>query len=402
MRHSGFVKMKKPLVIYISPYDILRPRTNQISDVRFTEGFAQNDCSAHLIVPTVIRDNNLSKGEIKDAYGLTHHTHIHYLATRFKKDVHGVVPLLIIAVLSFFKTTGIIRKRKNNGPIYIISRSTHLLKPFLILKSLFPFLFRRTKIIHWAHDLHHLKKHTWTYKKSDFLLATNSSILQELIEISGKKPEQGCITLNPITEQQATEKISKEAAKKMIHLDSDQRPLIVYTGKLGIHYNHEVNHILDAASLLPEYKFLLTGGKHETVEYWKEHCTTKNLNNVFFTGYLHDYTKIRYYQYAADILISYYTHQGHDIRYNLPNKICEYMLTGNILITPDYPATRDLLNDRNCLFATPENSDALAERIRYAIEHPDECREKADRAARDVREFTFKKITGKLLEVFPK
>jgi glycosyltransferase involved in cell wall biosynthesis len=145
----------------------------------------------------------------------------------------------------------------------------------------------------------------------------------------------------------------------------------------------------------------LTGGKPEAVAYWIDYCRGKGIDNTIFTGYIHDYRRIRYYQYAADVLVSFYTHQAHDVRYNLPNKICEYMLTGNPIVSPDYPATRDLLHKDNCIFTRPEDSTDLAKHIREAIENRTESTEKAERAAREVREITFRKVTERLLRQFP-
>jgi glycosyltransferase involved in cell wall biosynthesis len=393
--------MNKNTVIYLSPYDILRPRTNQVSDVRFTEGFAQNDCDTHLVVPSVQRKDNIRKEEVHETYGLLASLHIHYLPTKFINDVYGKKQLLEVTWYSTRKVFSILKSRKESPRIYIISRSTHLLRPFFFLRKLFGGTFKNVSLIHWAHDFHKSAIHQAIYRKSDFLIATNSSILNELFKVSGRKSHEGAYTLNPITEFQANEKISREEARREIQFPESSTPLIAYTGKLGQHYDKEIKYILEAAALLPTYTFLFTGGKPETVTFWEDYCNGKGIHNVIFTGYIYDYQKIKLYQFAADVLLSYYTHQGHDVRYNLPNKLCEYMLTGNVIITPDYPATADLLNKNNCIFTKPENSHALADSIRFAIEHPLIAKEKAEQAMRDVKEITFKKIAARLLQQFP-
>ncbi len=394
-------EMQKPLLIYLSPYDILRPRTNQVSDVRFTEGFAQNGCDAHLIVPFVERPDNIRKEDVYPTYGLDASVNIHYLPTSFSNDVHGKKQLFLVAWHCIWQCIRILKNKKPHQKIYIISRSTHLLRPCFLLRKLMPRTFENCKLIHWAHDFHTGKMYSAIYKKSDYLLATNSSILNELLKITSRKQGSGGITLNPITEKQARQHISKADARRETGLEYIKKPLIVYTGKLGTHYDKEIIFILTAASLLPDYQFLLTGGKPETVAYWEDYSKNKKIQNVIFTGYLYDYSKIILYQHAADVLLSYYTSQGHDVRYNLPNKICEYMLSGNVIITPDYPATADLLNPDNCIFTKAEDAIALADSIRFAIENPEIAGKKAANAARDVKEITFKKISAKLLQQFP-
>lgn len=399
--HWPVNNMPKPYIIYLSPYDILRPRTNQVSDVRFTEGFAQNGCHTHLIVPFVQRKDNIHKDEVHNTYGLKSSLHIHYLPTKFINDVYGKRQLLEVTWYAIRKTISILRQRHHPSKTYIISRSTHLLRPFFILRKILPGIFKNVSIIHWAHDFHRSASHRSVYRKSDFLLATNSSILNDLLNSVSRSQNEGSITLNPITDSQATEVISKNEAKKETQLEKIATPIIAYTGKLGKNYDKEIKFILGAAKLLPQYTFLFTGGKPDAVQFWEDYCHGQGLKNIIFTGYIHDYRKIRYYQQAADVLVSYYTHQGHDIRYNLPNKLCEYMLTGNIIITPNYPATSDLLNDNNCIFTKPEDSGALAKSISDAINFPDISSEKAKQAASDVREITFKKVTARLIEQFP-
>lgn len=393
--------MSVKTVIYISPYDILRPRTNQVSDVRFVEGFAQNNCDAFLLVPFVKREDNVPKEEVRSVYGLKSPIHIEYLPTNFAHDVHGRKQLASVAWHATLKTLQIIKQSRQAEKIYIISRSTHLLHPFFYLRILLPWLFKKVVLIHWAHDFHTRSTYTRIYRWSDFLIATNSSILTSMLDKTRRPESEGAITYNPITEAQALEKITREEARIESGLEQITTPLIVYTGKLGLNYDLEITKILEAAALLKEYTFLLTGGKPEAVSYWSDFCRGHGLSNVIFTGYIHDYRRIRYYQYAADVLISFYTHQAHDVRYNLPNKICEYMLTGNPIVSPDYPATRDLLRSDNCIFTKPEDSHDLAEKIREAIEKKSISTEKAKRAAKEVREITFRKVTERLLKQFP-
>jgi hypothetical protein len=57
-------------LICLSPYDLLRPRANQISDVRFCEGFARNGADVELIVPSVGRPDNVPEHQIFPAYGV--------------------------------------------------------------------------------------------------------------------------------------------------------------------------------------------------------------------------------------------------------------------------------------------------------------------------------------------
>lgn len=370
--------------IYISPYDILRPRTNQVSDVRFCDGFIQNNRKIHLIVPYVDRPDNISKAKVYENYGISNQLEIHYLNTNFKSDVKGKFNFLKIALLNFFQIRKIIKSQKNN--YILISRSVYILLPLMILK---PLLGKNIKLNYWAHDFKKKKIFEQTYLRCDRIIATNSSIIKSIHQLTKYPLNKTIISSNPITQQQADDYIDKTTARTHIGRIMSEN-LIVYTGKLAIDYNQELEYILNAAKQLPNYLFIFTGGKPIAVEYWTNWCKENGINNIVFTGYIHNYQKIKYYQFAADLLLSYYTKQGHDVNYNFPNKICEYMLTGNPIITPNYPATQDILNEHNCYFVMPENEDDLAKKIKMAIEDVEKSTNIAKQARLDVKKNTFK------------
>lgn len=392
--------MDKPVIIYLSPFDLLRPRTNQVSDVRFCEGFAENGCEVHLVVPEAERSDNIRRESVPANYGLATSFPIHYLPTNFKGDVGGLRKLMITAWHGQKEVRNILEQVPDSKKVIILSRNGILLLPYLTLKKAGGKRWKKIRVIHWLHDLKLKPRDRFIYKRCDALLATNSSILEDLVKACNLKNKKYTYTLNPVTQKQADEKLTRWEAKKRAGMEQVTTPLIVYTGKLGFHYNAELMHILDAAKALPGCTFLFTGGKPEVVNHWKNICAEKAISNVIFTGYIADYTRIRNYQFAADILVSYYTRQGHDPRYNLPNKLCEYMLTGNAVISPDYPATRDLLTADNCFFAKPEDSAALVEMIQYILDHPSEAESKGKAAAEAVKTITFRKTAERLILFF--
>lgn len=389
--------MEHPVIIYLSPFDLLRPRTNQVADVRFSEGFAQAGCPVHIIAPFVARPDNIAKEQLNEIYGLEANLNVHYLPIKFKMDIKGIFNAIVIALLDFIYLLKIKKKYPSGQKITVISRHSALLLPIALLKKTIPFFLKQVHLIHWSHDLKYKTSDRLVYQSCQALFFTNSSIRKDLLSRIRYSPQRTAITLNPITEKQAAFSISRTAARALIGRSGQIRPLVVYTGKLGLKYQQEITHLLEAAAICKEADFLLTGGSPEVVKYWTSICEQKNITNISFTGYISNYSEIQNYQYSADILVTYYTRQGHDPRYNLPNKLCEYMLTGNIIITPDYPATADLINTTNCLFCEPESSKALAEAIQFAIAHPEACAEKAANAAREVREITFKKQAERLL-----
>ena len=384
--------------IYISPYDILRPRTNQVSDVRFCDGFIQNNKELHLIVPFVEREDNIKKEDVCSIYGISNKINIHYLSTNFKNDVNGKWNTLKISIKIYIEIKKIIKSLPKGTKTTIISRSIPLLYPLLIAKI----LLKNINAVYWAHDLKKRKSYLNAYRKCDFIISTNQSILNDLCEISGYPKNKTTTTSNPITVEQALEIVNKEDSRKITNLNNNKNPLIVYTGKLAIDYNLETEYILKAAKICADYVFLFTGGKPEAVKYWKKKCELEQIKNVIFTGYISDYRIIKHYQNSADVLLSYYTKQGHDIKYNLPNKICEYMLSGNEIVTPNYPPTAELLNENNCWFALPENENSLADTIKKAIDNSEKSKQKGLKARELVLQNTFTKQVKKVISFIEK
>ncbi|HBF21985.1 MAG: hypothetical protein CMI36_09935 [Owenweeksia sp.] len=383
----------KPMrLYYFAPFDILRSRTNQISDVRFCEGFRQNGFEVKMITPYVYRKDNLDKKRVLDYYGIEDGFSVRYLPTFFLKDISGVFNMALVVALSFlYFLPVLLRHTFKRQEVLVISRSALILYPQLWLKKI---LKSRIKTVVWVHEVKKHKTYSYVYRHADFILGTNSAITGDIEKLYGVEAGKTGITLNPVSERQLKEELSREEARRKIGIS--QQPLVVYTGKLFIG-QLEARYLLEAARQLPSYTFLFTGGKPEVVEYYKSWCYDNEVGNVLFTGYLHDYRELKNYQYAADILVSYYTEKEHDLRYNLPQKIVEYMLTKNPIVTPEFEATRDVLNAENAIFVEPENIASLVSGIRKAWEDREHAQQLAQRAYSDSRHYSFKQVIATLI-----
>ena len=74
------------------------------------------------------------------------------------------------------------------------------------------------------------------------------------------------------------------------------------------------------------------------------------------------------------------------------------MLTGNPLVTPNYSATQDILNEHNCFFVAPENEVALAKTIDLAIKDEEKAAILSSQARFDVQQNTFKIRVNNIIE----
>ena len=378
---------------YFTPFDILRSRTNQISDVRFCEGLAQNQLDITLVAPYVYRKSNLNRKRILDFYGVQESYDVKLLPTLFFQDVDGKlrVSIMVSLYLMYFSSL-LVKNIFSKQTSWIISRSKVILYPICVLNNL---LGKPLKIICWSHEIKQNKIYDYVFHSADLLLATNTAIMEDIEQFFGLPSSKILLTYNPITEAQIQKKVDRQKAREI--LDLPKGKLVVYTGKVFIGQK-EIDYILAAAKRLPQYQFLFTGGKPKVVGHLQKYCVLNQIENVSFTGYLQDYREIQLYQQAADVLVSYYTEIEHDVRYNLPQKITEYMLSGNVIVSPNFEATRDLLNTENCVFVNKEDAKSLEAGIIQAMEEKSESQRKGKRAQALAKTITFKRVAKRIIQ----
>lgn len=373
---------------YFSHYDLFRPRTNQISDVRFCEGFAQNGIDIKFYSPYSYRKDNAKRKDLFSLYGVETSYSIKILPTPFRGDFGGAFNMLLLSAINCMVMFFIMLFSSSKK--VIMSRNPTLLIPAIMLKKVFSF--KKTKVVFWGHEISTGSKiNRFVYENVDSIIATNSKILEDLKQDLGLDYTPDQITLNPITELQVKNKPSKENSRKLLNLNIG-KPLIVYTGKIFIGMK-ELEFILEAAKRLKQYQFLITGGKPKVLNHYNNWCSEQGVDNVTFTGYLPDYSEIQYYQNAADALICFYTRKEHNVNHNLPQKIGEYMITGAPIVAADWPANRDMLSANNAILVDPENVDSFISGISQAIEG-ENSEQLAKQAFKDIKEWTFKKRTA--------
>ncbi len=245
-------------------------------------------------------------------------------------------------------------------------------------------------MVYWAHEfLPEDRRIAWLYRHVDGVLATNSAIRDDLEGVLGVPRDRTAVTLNPVPPELFATAPDRKAARHQLGLDQEV-PVVVYTGKLGVDFE-EVEYILEAAKVLPDYMFVLTGGPPKVVEHLEERRARAGLQNVCFTGWLDDWETVRTYQIAADALVSYYTTKNKLLSYNYPQKITEYMASGTPVVTLEARATQDVLNAENAVFVEPHSPPSLVAGIRRVIENRDYAQAVSQRAYRDARAITIEK-----------
>jgi glycosyltransferase involved in cell wall biosynthesis len=255
---------------------------------------------------------------------------------------------------------------------------------------------RRVVTAPWLHEFRGKRRERFACAKSTCVLATNSAILRDL-DHSGISNPRTFITGNPVPQERVEfgRSFSKSEARRRIGLDTE-RPVIGYTGKLYLGMK-ELDYFLEAAQRLTECLFLLNGGQPPVIEVLTQRLRERGISNVRLVGILKKPEESRFYQKAADVLVTYHSIVDHPYAdHNLPNKLAEYMTTGNPIVAADSPAIEDILNPGNAILVKRDDVDALVAALKLAIRDRDRAMALAAHAQRCIAARTTEAIGAEL------
>jgi glycosyltransferase involved in cell wall biosynthesis len=353
--------------------------------MRLCDALAGQKEQVTIIYPYTYMKDNIRKKDIAPYYGLEHKVDTRMLPTPLRehsgKWFRSFTMLLGFTFSTLRISLGNIFKREQ---LVFISRDAKSLLPALILRKVLGSLVA-WKVFFMAAEMKDSRIYKFVIRESDGILAGVSTTREAIRKIVPIAEEKFLLALAPVPVYRNDP--DKAEARRRINYSLGM-PLVVYTGKLGLEI-HEVIYILEVAKILPDYRFLFTGGRKSVVESIQKYCHDKSIENVILTGFFEDSRKIRDYQIAADVLVSYYTSKDHMIEFNYPQKINEYMSTLNPVVTPDFPATRDVLNERNVFFVEPDDTSSLAEGIEKLVTDKALSRRIAEQAFQDVKMLSF-------------
>jgi glycosyltransferase involved in cell wall biosynthesis len=180
-----------------------------------------------------------------------------------------------------------------------------------------------------------------------------------------------------------------------------ERFTLGYTGHL--YAGRGVDLILDIARRLPAVQYLLVGGEPNQVSQVRDQLRVEKLNNVFLTGFVPN-ADLPLYQASSDALLMPYQHRisassGGDIAaYLSPMKLFEYMACGRPILSSDLPVLGEILNPENAVLLPSDDVDAWVSTVQELHPSPDRCHALGDQARRDVRRYTWKARSERILK----
>jgi glycosyltransferase involved in cell wall biosynthesis len=236
---------------------------------------------------------------------------------------------------------------------------------------------RGFKTCYECHDWFGKHKSTALYllRKTNCVVTTNNFIKNEFVKngfvgstilVAPHGVDQKIFDLD-ITKEIAIDKllISEEIKKSM-----RKSRVLLYTGSLKtIGQAKGIEEILEALKILNDRNliFLAVGGSSADIFYYEELAKKIGvLDSVYFLPRKNQ-QQLAIFQKAADILLMPFPKIAHYEYFMTPLKMFEYVVAGRPIIASDLPSIREILNDQNCLFCEPGNSEDLAKKIKQIL-----------------------------------
>jgi glycosyltransferase involved in cell wall biosynthesis len=370
----------------LSQMDPIFARTHSIAAFRLCAGLAAQGHLVELVVPGIKRPSPPAS-ELFVTYNLEPNFDVRYLRVGPGDD--GYDPWMLRRLVARHGLDAVAGRQ----PKVVISDGIRLVLPHIVAARMGA---SHLLTAPWLHEFRDTRLERFACRHAGCVLATNTAILQDL-EKQGVSNLRSFVTGNPVPRERVEfgQKCSKADARRRLGLDLRQ-PVIAYTGKLYLGMK-ELDYLLEAARRLPECLFLFTGGQPPVIEKLTAQLRQRGIENVRLAGILDNPDETRFYQQAADVLVTYYSLEDLPYAYHhIPSKLAEYMTTGNPIVAADFPGVRDLLNRGNAILAKPHDVDAFVDALAFAIHHADEAAVLAVRAQRDIAQRTSESVGAEL------
>ncbi len=241
-----------------------------------------------------------------------------------------------------------------------------------------------------------------TFKRSKRLVrfSTNSRGLGEIYLKLGFPPEKLVVAHNGVDLEGYRSLPDKARARADLGLPADKK-IVCYAG--NIYEGRGVEHLIEIAPGMSGVLFLIVGGLEGDVVRCRNLAREMKADNIKFTSYVSHQT-VPLYLAASDVLVMPYTSRvtirgGTLARdFTSPIKLFEYMASGRPIVATSIPSVSEILTDGvNSVLVPPDSPEAIAAGIKRALEDPALASAVSERAASDVRDYTWEARAKKLL-----
>ena len=237
----------------------------------------------------------------------------------------------------------------------------------------------------------------WKNSSADYI-AVESQVLKDMIISNGIDPNKIYVTYNAVNPNEFRKDIDKANEIRENLKISSSDIVVGYVGSYAFY--HDSIRMIKAAKILRDkgidnVKWLLIGDGKD-----KNNCQglakKEGLygKDIFMLPFQSP-QKIPGFLSAMDVTI---LPGSTDII--CPIKVMEYMAANSVVLVPDYPCNREVINGTNGLLFKPFNEDSIAAEIQKVSINPILCKELGESARKTVCEkLTWDKTYGQVLKM---
>ncbi len=186
---------------------------------------------------------------------------------------------------------------------------------------------------------------------------------------------------------------SREKCRELLGLPKS-RKIALYWGHL---YGWKgVQTFADSSEFFNNYESaVIVGGHEKDIEDFRKNNVDKQ--HLLVVG-KRPRSEIALFMKAADVLVLPNTAKEKiSSHYTSPLKLFEDMASGTPIVASDLPSLREILNEKNALFFTPDDPRSLYEAVKKVFADPTVGEPLAQKALEDVRHYTWEKRAQKII-----
>jgi glycosyltransferase involved in cell wall biosynthesis len=160
--------------------------------------------------------------------------------------------------------------------------------------------------------------------------------------------------------------------------------------------------LLKLAERFPQAQFLWVGGNAEDIQRWRLTLASQGLDNVLLTGFIEN-SRLPLYQAAADVLLMPYERSvavssgGDTADVCSPMKMFDYLAAGRAIISSDLPVLREVLNEQNAVFCSPDDIQSWVQALQDLLADPHHMAKLSQQARQDAQHYTLQERARRAL-----
>lgn len=371
---KSFDNHEKNDIIYLSSSTFFDNSANSVHVAKMSNAFAQ---IGYKTILYTYQHHQPERGAHKE-YGVSHDLEFNYY--KFSKSHRNIMMLLVTFFEAFY--------------VFITTKKVDILFGRHLLLLLFLKIFFGRSIICEVHAITTSQKWSkivgMTLKKANGIVVISKVLRDDLIDYYALPIEKFIILPDAADVVEVI-----ETSKK------NDRFTIGYVG--GFYSGRGIELIINLASKLPDFDFVLIGASTEQLEYYRKQDIHYNLIVMKYQPQ----SSLKQYYESFDLVVAPYgnsisTHggTGDTSRWASPLKLFEYMSYKKCMLVSDIPVFKEVLNDQvNCILCKPDDINDWIKQILF-VYNDEVLRTKIASNAHDdfANNYTWEKRASRLLK----